>query len=239
MLTIAQESTLPNPRRGWATLTSFTLQAAALTIILVIPLLQPSLLPHLDLTPRLVPIFLPHTIIPVAPNEPAGHPVAAVHGHTITAPLSIPRHVDSSPDTTRTVGDLEPPCSRCIPGIGQPSTLPVGMDVLAITVAPPPPKHVEKPTRISRMMDGSLIRRIQPDYPALAKQARVQGTVEIAALISKEGTIENLQVLKGNPMLIPAALNAVRQWRYRPYVLNGDPIEVETNITVNFSLGAN
>jgi protein TonB len=67
----------------------------------------------------------------------------------------------------------------------------------------------------------------------------VQGPVEMAAVISKQGAIENLQVLSGNPMLIPAALNAVQQWRYRPYVLNGDPIEVDTRITVTFVLGGN
>ena len=88
-------------------------------------------------------------------------------------------------------------------------------------------------------MDGYLIHRVQPDYPALAERARIQGRVEIAAVISKEGTIENLQVLKGHPMLVRAAIDAVKQWRYRPYILNGDPIEVNTNITVTFSLAGN
>ncbi len=89
------------------------------------------------------------------------------------------------------------------------------------------------------MMDGYLIRRVQPDYPALAKQARIQGPVELAAVISTEGTIERLHAVTGHPMLIPAAINAVKQWRYRPYILNGDPIEVDTQITVIFSLGGN
>ena len=89
------------------------------------------------------------------------------------------------------------------------------------------------------MMDGFLIHRVQPEYPAPARQVRVQGAVVIAALISKEGTIENLHVLSGHPMLIPAALSAVKQWRYRPYILNGDPIEVGTQITVNFLLSGN
>jgi len=86
-------------------------------------------------------------------------------------------------------------------------------------------------------MDGYLIHRVQPEYPTIAKTAGIQGVVEIAALISKEGAIENLHVLKGHPMLVSAAINAVRQWRYRPYILNGDPIEVDTLITVNFTLG--
>jgi periplasmic protein TonB len=237
MLTIAHESTLPNPRRRWATLTSFTLQAAALALLFLFPLLQTSLLPRLDLTPRLVPIFLPRVVLPVAPHSSSGA-FAKPNAFAFVTPLVVPKHVDSSPDL-RPAGDPEPPCIRCIPGGGQTSIIPGGMDMIAISVVPLPPQPVAKPTRISRMMDGLLIHRVQPDYPFLAKQTRVQGAVEIAALISKEGTIENLHVTSGNPMLISAALNAVRQWRYRPYILNGDPIEVETRITVNFALAGN
>ena len=87
------------------------------------------------------------------------------------------------------------------------------------------------------MLQGSLIRRVEPVYPALARNARIQGSVVLAALISKEGTMENLKLISGHPMLVPAALQAVSQWRYRPYVLNGEAIEVETQITVNFILG--
>jgi protein TonB len=86
------------------------------------------------------------------------------------------------------------------------------------------------------MMEGNLVHRVQPEYPTLARQARVQGVVVLRAMISRDGAIENLQVLSGNPLLTPSALNAVRQWRYRPYVLNGEPVEVETEVTVNFIL---
>ena len=86
------------------------------------------------------------------------------------------------------------------------------------------------------MMEGNLVYRVQPDYPALARQVRVQGRVVLRAMISREGAIENLQVLSGHPMLVQAAVDAVRQWRYRPYVLNGEPVEVETQVTVNFVL---
>ena len=86
------------------------------------------------------------------------------------------------------------------------------------------------------MMEGNLIYRVQPEYPALARQVRVQGQVILRAVISREGTIENLQVLSGHPMLVRAAVNAVQQWRYRPYVLNGEPVEVETEVRVNFVL---
>jgi periplasmic protein TonB len=89
------------------------------------------------------------------------------------------------------------------------------------------------------MNEGNLIRKVQPTYPALARSARIQGTVMLQAVISKQGTIENLIVLTGHPMLVPAAIDAVRQWHYRPYILNNQPVEVETQITVNFSLAGN
>ena len=85
-------------------------------------------------------------------------------------------------------------------------------------------------------MEGNLIHRVQPDYPAPARQIRVQGQVVLRAVISREGMIDNLQVVSGHPMLVKAAVDAVRQWRYRPYVLNGEPVEVETEVTVNFIL---
>ena len=86
------------------------------------------------------------------------------------------------------------------------------------------------------MMEGNLIFRVQPDYPSLARQVRVQGQVILRAVISREGAIENLQVLSGHPMLVRAAVEAVRQWKYRPYLLNGEPVEVETEVKVNFIL---
>ena len=86
------------------------------------------------------------------------------------------------------------------------------------------------------MMEGNLIHRVQPAYPPLARQARIQGPVVLRAVINRDGAIENLQVISGHPMLAPAAVEAVRQWRYRPYYLNNSPVEVETQVTVNFVL---
>jgi protein TonB len=85
-------------------------------------------------------------------------------------------------------------------------------------------------------MEAYLVHRVQPEYPPLARSARIQGAVVVHAVIAKDGTIENLRVISGHPMLVPSALEAIRQWRYRPYVLNGEPVEVETQVTVNFVL---
>ena len=106
-------------------------------------------------------------------------------------------------------------------------------------IMPVAPAPVVAPVRISHMSEGDLLRKILPAYPPLARSARIQGQVVLQAVISKQGVIENLRLLAGHPMLVPAAVEAVRQWRYRPYVLNNEPVEVETQITVNFSLAGN
>lgn len=235
MLTLAHESTVPNPRRGWATLTSFAMQGIAVAVALFIPLLQPGLLPRLDLTPHLVPIFMPRAHPPSVQHFSSGGATTAPNPWVLTQPRSVPLAIDRSADSAASEPDAA--CSQCLPAIGQ-NVVPDAIGVGPFATAPALPK-LAKPLRVSVMMDGSLIRRVQPDYPMPAKQARIQGPVKLAAVIGKEGAIEHLQVLSGHPMLIPAALEAVRQWRYRPYILNGDPIEVNTQITVIFSLGGN
>jgi protein TonB len=91
--------------------------------------------------------------------------------------------------------------------------------------------------RISQgVTKGLLVHRVEPAYPTLARSARVQGEVVLSAVIDTTGQITNLQLVSGHPMLVPAALSAVREWRYKPYLLNGQPVEVETTITVIFSL---
>ena len=110
--------------------------------------------------------------------------------------------------------------------------------ILSATNAPAP--KVAPPTRIrvsSGVTQGLLVRRIEPQYPQMAKIARVQGAVVLAAVIGKDGTIENLHVVStASPLLNAAAVEAVKQWKYRPYILNGEPVEVDTTVTVNFTL---
>ena len=91
--------------------------------------------------------------------------------------------------------------------------------------------------RISQgVAQGLLVRKVQPGYPPVARQARIQGTVVLKAVINKTGDVESLELISGHPMLVPAAEEAVKQWKYRPYLLNGIAVEVETQITVNFTL---
>jgi protein TonB len=105
---------------------------------------------------------------------------------------------------------------------------------------PPPPKPKAAPTAPIRVggnvQQANLISQPKPQYPPLAKAARVQGTVKFQATISKDGSIQDLQLLGGPPLLVQAAQQAVLQWKYRPTLLNGEPVEVITTIDVNFSL---
>jgi periplasmic protein TonB len=111
--------------------------------------------------------------------------------------------------------------------------LPLGNSLSTSNLSGPGP-----PLRVSRLNEGSIIRRVKPAYPALAKLAGIQGDVLIEAMISRNGTIENLRVLSGHPTLAASAKEAVAQWQFRPYILNGKPIEVVTQITVEFKLRA-
>jgi len=109
---------------------------------------------------------------------------------------------------------------------------------LAPPPPPPPKKEAPKgPQRVGgNVMAANLIRQVKPSYPPLARQARISGTVVFSAIISKEGTIENLALVSGHPLLVAAAREAVSQWVYKPTLLNNEPVEVATTISVNFTL---
>jgi protein TonB len=116
----------------------------------------------------------------------------------------------------------------------------IGSVPSALPPPPPPPVKVDlKPKRITiggNVQQAKLVRQPKPVYPPLAKQARISGVVHLAAVISKDGTIQDLKVISGHPLLIPSALEAVKQWVYQPTLLNGEPVEVSTQIDVNFTL---
>jgi periplasmic protein TonB len=223
-------------RQGWTTLGSFALQALLISALLALPLLYTEGLPQVLLMSPPVVLSPPPGPAPLSPARVA--PVSNIHGHVLMMPGRIPRSIGRVDDA----GTPPPPLdfgesavpggtgTRAVPdsifgstGTGTGPTMP--------RLAPP-----ATPLRVSRMMEGNLIYRVQPAYPPLARQARIQGQVVLRAVISREGAIENLQVLSGHPMLAPAAVEAVRQWRYRPYYLNNSPVEVETQVTVNFVL---
>ena len=129
------------------------------------------------------------------------------------------------------------------PGLGGPGEgVPGALDVIrSAPVTPPPPKtsvsQPAKPIQIGgNVLEAKLVNRVMPIYPPLARQARVSGTVRLEGIISREGRVVNLQVISGHPLLINAAVDAVRRWAYRPTLLNGQPVEVIAPIDVHFTL---
>jgi protein TonB len=158
-------------------------------------------------------------------------------GDRLVTPQQIPATVTMLTDVAPPVPMVDPYAVGVSHGFLDPNSHGSMMDGIGDSgVVLPPPAPVVRHPPTSHMMEGNLIYRVQPEYPALARQVRVQGLVVLRAIISRDGVIENLQVLSGHPLLIPSALNAVRQWRYRPYVLNGEPVELETEVKVNFIL---
>jgi len=114
----------------------------------------------------------------------------------------------------------------------------IAASLLLITLSSLTSAQEPTPQRVvgAQRMADLIMRKVEPVYPPLARAARIQGTVTLRVEINKSGDVENMQVISGHPMLAPAAIDAVRQWKYQPYLLNGEPVEVETRVTVNFTL---
>jgi TonB family protein len=114
----------------------------------------------------------------------------------------------------------------------------IAASLLLITLSSLTSAQEPTPQRVvgAQRMADLIMRKVEPVYPPLARAARIQGTVTLRVVINKSGDVENMQLISGHPMLAPAAMDAVRQWKYQPYLLNGEPVEVETRVTVNFTL---
>lgn len=215
---------------------SFLLQTIAVGIMVLLPLVYTEALPRRLMTSMLItppPPPTPRTASAPSRVQVKVRPVR--QQQVLTQPRAIPDRVAML---------VEEPLLPVISGVVTdqasmdeqvPSTL------LTAIITPPPPLPEPVVQRIpvgGVVMAAKLIFQPRPVYPQLARQARIQGTVRLQALISKDGVIDNLTVLSGHPLLIPAALDAVRQWRYQPTMLNGRPVEVETTIDVTFTLGS-
>jgi protein TonB len=226
-------------RRGWTTLTSFALQVLALGALLLCPLISTQSLP-------LVRSFVGSTLAPPpAPPRPAGpsHATRVLRsssnfsGAILVQPPRIPDHVAHVEE------DAPPPALNGIyvaNGTGDrwsPNSVLNSLGTSTAMSLPLSPQTVAAPHRpLSRLMEGNLVHKVQPQYPPLARTARIEGSVVLQAVIGKDGRIEGVKVLSGHPLLVKAAVEAVRQWRYRPYYSNGEAVEVETQVTVNFIL---
>lgn len=231
-------------RNPWATVLSFALEGAAVGLLVLVPMIYTDAIPVRAMWTTDT-IFAPPTqSAPRAPEQPPDRrPISQtrtdVIDNTMVQPWRVPPTIDRRPDPPApALGNSGPqdPCVGCIPSLNPGTRSPLIAEAMkqpVIATFRPPSKPVPVSGGVS---EGLLIRRVTPEYPTLAKQSRTQGAVVLSATIGKDGTIQNLQVLTGHPFLAKAAMDAVRQWRYRPYLLNGQPVDVETTITVNFNL---
>lgn len=228
-------------KRGWTSMLSFGIQIVIIGIMVLIPLIFTEALPKTQLM-----TFLVAPPPPPPPPPPAAAPVHVVKqiqtdivNGELRTPTKIPKKVEMIKE------DEAPPPTMAAAGVvgGVPGGVPGGQmgGIIGGIVSSTPmavPK-VATPQRVrvsSGVSTGLLVRRVNPSYPPLARQARIQGTVILQAEISKTGDIQNLRLISGHPMLAPAAIEAVKQWKYKPYLLNGEPVEVETTVQVNFTL---
>jgi protein TonB len=228
-------------KRGRTSFVAFLIEFMIIGVMVLIPLIFTEALP------KGTTLFM---LVAPPPPPPPPPPAAAVvkvvkqiqtdivNGELRT-PTKIPKKVQMIKE------DEAPPPVMASTGVvgGVPGGVPGGSmggvigSVLSTTPVAVPKIATPQRVRVSSgVQSGLLVRKVPPAYPPLARQARIQGTVILQAQISKEGNIENLQLISGHPMLAPAAIEAVKQWKYKPYLLNGEPVEVETQVQVNFTL---
>jgi protein TonB len=236
-------------KKSWTVSLAFIFEIALICVFILIPLIYTEALPKTQLAAFLTAPPPP----PPPPPPPAAAPVKIVKvaprqfdAGRLLAPKAIPKDIAMIKEE-----ELPPPSASAGVVGGVPGGVPggaaggvIGGIISSVPTAapPPPPPKVEKPATPQRIRVGgnvqaaNLIRKVTPVYPPLAKQARVQGTVRFTAIISKDGTIQQLQLVSGHPLLVQAAQDAVKQWLYKPTLLNGEPVEVVTQIDVNFTL---
>ena len=229
--------------KPWTVFISMVLQIAFLALLILIPLIYTEALPKTLMSSILLapppppPPPPPPAAVQVVHVKPVAHLMEA---GKLVAPKAIPKDIkiikeeEAPPDVGAGMvggvpggvagGSMGGVIGGVIGGAGS-------------TAAPPPPKVTPKRITVGGNVQAAhLVNRVQPVYPPLARQTRISGTVKLHAIIGKNGAVEQLQVVSGHPLLVQAALDAVRQWRYQPTLLNGEPVEVDTEIDVIFSL---
>ncbi|HYW46145.1 MAG TPA: energy transducer TonB [Bryobacteraceae bacterium] len=237
----------------WTVMSAFIVQIVMVGIAVLVPLIWFDYLPAATFASFLVAPPPP----PPPPPPPAAAPQVKVvkviprqfDAGRLMAPKSIPKEIatikeDELPPPTAGVGGVVGGVPGGVAGGTMGGVLGgiIGSVPSAAPPPPPPPKKEEVKQVVQRIKIGGsvqqakLIRQPKPVYPPLAKQARISGVVHLSAIIAKDGTIQKLEVIGGHPLLVPSALEAVKQWVYQPTLLNGEPVEVQTTIDVNFTL---
>ncbi|HUJ83736.1 MAG TPA: energy transducer TonB [Candidatus Acidoferrales bacterium] len=228
--------------KSWSVVLSAIVQGMIVVVFVLIPLIYTEALPKQLLTTFLVaPAPPPPPPPPAAAVQRIVKPVARlIQAGKMMAPTVIPKKVEM-------IKEEEMPPDVGAVGVvgGVPGGIAGGSagGVLGGIIGgsgggmPPPPKPTQQRVRVGgNVQQAKMIRQIQPVYPQIAKTAHVQGTVILHAIIAKDGTVQELQYISGPALLMRSAMDAVRQWKYQPTLLNGEPVEVDTTISVVFTL---
>jgi protein TonB len=228
-------------KRGRTSAVAFLLEVMIIGVMVLIPLIFTEALPKGQMMFLLV--APPPPPPPPPPAAAPVHVVKQIPSDSINGELRTPTKIPKK--VLENLKEDEAPPQMAVTGVvgGVPGGVPGGSmggvigSVLSSTPVAVPKIATPQRVRVSSgVSTGLLIRKVPPTYPPLARQARIQGVVVLQAQISKEGNIQNLQLISGHPMLAPAAIEAVKQWKYKPYLLNGEPVEVDTQVQVNFTL---
>lgn len=228
---LLESSNVARKDKRWPMTLAFVLELITVSFLLIVPLMSTGVIPVMAHVPLIAPV---HSV------EVVDHPPSDASGRkgAIAGPSPVIRVFNNKRDILRfghpqPIGDSE---INPLEPIGDENGEPRVGDLMCthdcITIARPP----EPPTRVrfSHLSEALLVHKVDPVYPRPAILTHTFGAVKLHAIIAKDGTIQSLSVTSGNPLLVQAALDAVRQWRYKPYILNDVPVEVETFITVNF-----
>jgi protein TonB len=231
--TLLESSSARRKGKRWPMATAFTAEAIIGSLLVIIPLLSTGVIPVSARVPIYTPVK-PVTLEPVervrTDHKSASGP--ANPGPRTTAVFTFNNHPNTIPDSPY-VDPINRPTDPRPPGEGKETDkkfsglMPNGTGGTDVKLAGP--KRIT-----SQFSEGQLVNRVEPVYPQIAKISGIQGQVKLHAIIGRDGRIQSLSAVSGHPLLLRAAMEAVEQWRYRPYVLNGEAVEVETFITVNF-----
>jgi periplasmic protein TonB len=221
------------PGNPWAAVGSVILLSLLLLSLVVIPLFHTDPLPKRE---TLTMLFVPPPAAASAVT-PFRTPTPTYTSKSISIPIAIHMSQEPPPPPVDTsagvVGGVPGGLAGGVPGGVLTEVLNGTHSLPVLATTSPTPKRMRIASRVA---EWNLIHDVSPIYPPVAGRARIEGTVVLLAVIAKDGTVREVRVESGLPVLAQAAINAVKQWRYKPYLLNGEPIEVDSQITINFTL---
>lgn len=230
--TLLESSSVAHKNKRWPMATAFTVEAIVTAIVVIVPLLSTGVIPISARPPIYTPIK-PEPLEPVervrpvhttatgqADPTPRSNEVVLLNNNQSTIFLGYETETTENPELVKSGW------------VGPKNNLPD--DLTRVGNGNPNVKPGEPRRIISQLTEAQLLRRVEPIYPHIASVSGIQGQVKLHAIIARDGSIQSLNAISGHPLLVRAAIEAVEQWRYRPYVLNGEKVEVETFITVNF-----